>query len=62
MLLEPEDPDHDGKFGDGGEARAEGEDPPEEIAVPNVEDEVGHGHGSSGVERDGEKRLHRGEH
>ena len=62
MLLQPEDPDHDGELGDGGEAGAEGEDPPEEVTVPDVEDEVGHGHSRCGVEGDGEQGLDWGEH
>ena len=62
MLLQPEDPDHDGELGDGGEAGAEGEDPPEEVTVPDVEDEVGHGYGGRGVKSDGEQRLDWGEH
>ena len=62
MLLQPEDPDHDCELCDGGEAGAEREDPPEEVAVPDVEDEVGHGHGRRGVEGDGQQRLDRGEH
>ena len=62
VLLQPEDPDHDCELCDGGEAGAEREDPPEEVAVPDVEDEVGHGHSRRGVEGDGEQRLDGGEH
>ena len=62
VLLQPEDSDHDGELRDGGKARAQGEDPPEEVAVPDVEDEVGHGHGGRAVESDGEQRLDWGEH
>ena len=53
MFLESQHTDHDGELHDGWEAGTEWEYPPEEVAVPDVEDEVGHGHGGGGVEADG---------
>ena len=62
MSLESQHPHHDDELHQGGETGAEGEDPPEEVAVPDVEDEVGHGHGGGGVQADGQQRLDGGEH
>ena len=49
VFLQAQDCHHDGELHHSREAGAEREYPPEEVAVPDVEDEVGHGHRGSGV-------------
>ena len=62
MFLESQYSDHNCQLDQGREAGTQGKDPPEEVAVPDVEYEVGHGHGGRGVCPDGEERLERREH
>ena len=62
MFLESQYSDHNCQLDQGREAGTQGKDPPEEVAVPDVEDEVGHGHRGCRVEADGQQGLDCGEH